>query len=90
MGIKHLEKIKMETYQKLRDNAKVVLREKLTMIKSTLRNEIFQGCLDGSAVERLPLAQGVIPEYQDQVPYRASCMELASPSAYVSASVSHE
>ena len=50
------------------------------------------GCLSGSVVERLPLAQGVIPESQDRVLHRAFCMESASPSAGVSAalSVSHE
>ena len=37
-------------------------------------------------VECLPLAQGVILEFQDWVPHRAPCRELASPSAYVSAS----
>ena len=41
-----------------------------------------------------PLAQGVILETWDRVPRRAPCMEPASPSACVSASlplcVSHE
>ena len=39
-----------------------------------------------------PLAQGLILETQDGVPYQAPCVEPASPSAYVSASlsVSHE
>ena len=52
------------------------------------------GCLVGSVVEHLPLAQGVIPESQDRVPHRARCMEPASLSACVCASlslcVSHE
>ena len=52
------------------------------------------GCLGGSAVWRLPLAQGMILESRDRVPRRAPCMEPASPSACVSASlslcVSHE
>ena len=48
----------------------------------------FWGRLGGSAVEHLPLAQGVIPESLDRVPPRAPCMEPASPSAYVSASLS--
>ena len=49
------------------------------------------GHLGGSAVERLPLAQGVIP-VRDQVLHKASSEEPASPSAYVPASlcVSHE
>ena len=46
------------------------------------------GRLGCSAVKHLPLAQGVILESQDQVPHRASCMEPASLSAYVSASFS--
>ena len=48
--------------------------------------ELFGG-LGGSAVEPLPSAQGVILESWDQVPHRAPCMELASPSACVSASL---
>ena len=47
----------------------------------------MQGRLGGSVVEHLPLAQGMIPGSWDQVPHRASCMEPASPSAYVSASL---
>ena len=39
-------------------------------------------------VGHLSLAQGVIPEFQDQVPHRDPCMELAHPSACVSASLS--
>ena len=46
------------------------------------------GCLSGSAVEHLPLAQGVIPGSWDRVPHRAPCVGSASPSAYVSASLS--
>ena len=44
----------------------------------------LQGHLAGSAVERLPLAQGVILEFRDRVPYGAPCVEPASPSVYVS------
>ena len=41
--------------------------------------------LGRSAVERLPLAQGVILETWDRVPHvGAPCMELASPSASLS------
>ena len=48
----------------------------------------LMGCLGGSMVERLPLAQGLIPDSQDRVPHRAPCMEPASlPSAYDSASL---
>ena len=46
------------------------------------------GRLGGAAVERLPLAQGVILESWDRVPHQAPCMGPASPSAYVSASLS--
>ena len=46
------------------------------------------GRLGGSVVEHLPSAQGVIPEFWDQVPHRAPCGEPASPSAWVSASFS--
>ena len=50
------------------------------------------GSLGGAAVWRLPLAQGAILETRDGIPHRAPCMEPASPSACVSASlcVSHE
>ena len=47
-------------------------------------------CLGGPVVKHLPSAQGVILETWDPVPRRAPCMEPASPSACVSASVSHE
>ena len=43
---------------------------------------------EGSAVERLPWTQGVTPGSQDRIPRRAPCMEPASPSAWVSASLS--
>ena len=46
------------------------------------------GSLGGAAVWRLPLAQGVILETWDRVPYQAPGMEPASPSACVSASFS--
>ena len=47
------------------------------------------GHLGGSAIEHLPLAQGMILESQDRVPHQASCKKPAFPSAYVSACVSH-
>ena len=46
------------------------------------------GRLGGSAVEHLPLAHSVIPGSWDRVPHPAPCMEPASPSACVSASLS--
>ena len=48
----------------------------------------YGGSLGGSAVSRLPLAQGAILESRDRVPHQAPCMEPASPSACVSASLS--
>ena len=47
----------------------------------------FEGHLGASAVECLPLAQGVILRSWDQAPHRAPCREPASLSAYVSASL---
>ena len=46
--------------------------------------------MGGSVVEHLPLAQVVILGSQDGVPHQDPLGELASPSAYVSASISHE
>ena len=57
-------------------------------IKLQLKKKKNQGRLGGSAVERLPLAQGVIPGSWDRVSHWAPCMELASPSGCVSASLS--
>ena len=48
----------------------------------------MKGRLGGSVVEPLPSGQGVILESWNQVPHRAPCMEPASPSACVSASLS--
>ena len=45
------------------------------------------GRLGGSAIERLPLVQGVIPGSWDRVLHWAPCREPASPSACVSASL---
>ena len=46
------------------------------------------GCLGGSLVEHLPLAQVVIPGSWDLVPHQAPSGEPASLSAYVSAYLS--
>ena len=46
------------------------------------------GRLGGSAVDHLPSAQAMVPGSRDRVPLRAPCMEPASPSACVSASLS--
>ena len=53
-----------------------------------IKNGPSLGHLGGSVVERLPSAQGVIPESWDRVPHWAPSREPASPSAYVSASIS--
>ena len=49
---------------------------------------IQKGLLGGSAIEHLPLAQVVIPGSWDQVLHQDPHGEPASPSAYVSASLS--
>ena len=46
------------------------------------------GCLGGSAIECLPLAQGMILGSWYRVPHLAPHREPASPSAWVSASLS--
>ena len=46
------------------------------------------GHLGGSVVEHLPSAQGIILGSWDRVLHQAPCMELASPAACVSASLS--
>ena len=43
--------------------------------------------MSGFIVERLPLAQVMIPGSWDRVPHWASCREPASPSACVSTSL---
>ena len=53
-----------------------------------LRYLAILGCLGDSVVKRLPLVQAVIPESQGRVPHPAPCMEPASTSACVSASLS--
>ena len=57
------------------------------LVSGRLQNLEEGGCLGGSVVEHLSLAQGLILESQDWVPHRDLHREPASPSAYVSASV---
>ena len=52
------------------------------------QKDIMKGRLGGSVVEYLPLAQGMTPGYWDRVLHWAPHQEPASPSAYVSASLS--
>ena len=61
----------------------------IPMLNELLKSEA-EGYLDGSAVKPLPLAQGMILESPDRVPHWVPCMESASPSVCVSASLSHE
>ena len=70
----------LETSMKTR---KVITRYSTHLIK------IYKllGCLGGSVVEHLPLAQAVIPGSWDQVLHRAPYREPFSPSACVSASL---
>ena len=60
----------------------------LLLEKAILIKILSLGRLGGSVVERLPLAQVMIPGSQDRVPHQAPCREPASPPACVSASVS--
>ena len=60
------------------------------IVMKDYREEMFKNHrhgVPGWSFECLPLAQGVILVFRDQVPHRAPCMEPASPSAYVSASL---
>ena len=57
------------------------LAQDVYAIQTLPSNCKFLGHLSGSAVERLPLAQGMILESWNRVPHRASCMEAASPFA---------
>ena len=45
---------------------------------------MFLGCLGGSVVEYLPLAQGLILESLDRVPHQVPYMKPVCLSAYVS------
>ena len=56
-------------------------------IELQLKNIQKRGSLGGAAFWRLPLAQGAILETWDRIPRWSPCMEPASPSAYVSASL---
>ena len=62
------------------------------MLKGLGQEALSSGRLGGSAVEHLPLAQGMILGSQNRVLHQAPHREPASPSAYVSAPlcVSHE
>ena len=46
------------------------------ILSSVLKNLVSMGCLGGSAVERLSLAQDVILEFQDRVPHQVPAWSL--------------
>ena len=73
-------------------NKHIKRHQTLLIIREILLKAQHMGRPGGSAVEHLPLAQGMVPGSWDRVPRWAPCEEPASPSAYVSASlcVSHE
>ena len=52
------------------------------------KKSLLLGHLGGSVVEHLPSTQGMIPGSGDQVPHQAPYGKAASPSAYVSTSLS--
>ena len=58
------------------------------MLKGLGQEALSSGRLGGSAVEHLPLAQGMILGSQNRVLHQAPHREPASPSACVSTSVS--
>ena len=55
---------------------------------TSTKTDPWAGRLGGSVVERLLSVQGLIPGSRDRVPHWAPCEETASPSAYVSVSLS--
>ena len=68
--------------------------KKISDTTKDLKYALVMGCLGGSVVEHLPLAQDMILESWDRVLHRAPCMEPGSPSACISLPlslcVSHE
>ena len=56
--------------------------------KYSFKKKYWVGCVGGSVVEHLLLAQVMILGYWDQVPHWAPHRKSAPPSAYVSASLS--
>ena len=76
-------------HQKLKQTSLMHLQQMFSWTQNfTVQKLRVVGCLGGSEVERLLLAQGMILEYWDRVPHQAPCMESASPSTCVSASLS--
>ena len=58
------------------------------VLRIKLEQREVKGPLRGSGVEHLPSAQVVTPRSRDRVLHRAPCREPASPSAWVSTSLS--
>ena len=79
--------IKQKQIFKIIQTLKMILCMEKSFEQLHFSNHCNEGCLGGSGVEHLPLAQSMNLESQDQVPHRASCMEPASPSTCVSASL---
>ena len=69
------------TYTK--SDFRTLTSRKLHCVSTYFKKEL-SGRLDGSAVEHLPSAQGVILGPGDQVPHQAPCGEPASPSMSLS------
>ena len=70
------------------NNLKICMEPQKTPKSQNNVEKEKQGCLGALAVEHLPSAQGLIPESWHRVPHQGPCTEPASPSAYVSASLS--
>ena len=66
------------------------LENERAVILTQVKSSMDLGHLGGSVVEHLPSGQVVILGSWDQVPHPATYGEPDSPSAYVSASLSHE
>ena len=69
-------------------NDKVQINKRKSLFLWEFTKEVAPGSLGGAAVWRLPLARDAILETRDRIPRWAPCMEPASPSACVSASLS--
>ena len=65
----------------------VFLYYSLHLTQRCAQNPTWQGHLRGSPVERLPLAQGVIPGFGIESPIGLPMRKPATPSSYVSGSL---
>ena len=83
----HFTEVLAISKTKVNNNRKQHVNDKAKSWIWNRHENTFGGHLGGSVVERLPLAQGVIPGSQDGVPHWAPHGEPVSPSTYVSASL---